>query len=80
MFNVIPSTPLYDQAAIDAAVAAERERCSDIAKARADKIATKAEQAKNSYEHDAVISLRTMAWQLTVVEREIRGPNTGVER
>ena len=59
-------------ARIDAAVAAERERCAAILKARADKIAAEADRAVKS-EPDEVSALRAMAWQLTVAEREIRG-------
>ena len=58
--------------AFDAGVAAERERCAAILKARAAKIAAEAERAAKS-EPDEVSALRAMAWQFTVSEREIRG-------
>lgn len=61
-----------DPAGHAAAVAAERERCAAILKARADKITAGAERAVKS-EPEEVSALRAMAWQLTVAEREIRG-------
>ena len=54
--------------------AAERERCAAVLRARIEKIAAEAERAAIS-EPDEESALRAMAWQLTVAEREILGPN-----
>lgn len=62
------------RAALLGDVAAEREQCAAIVRARADRIAAEAERAAIS-DPDEVSALRAMAWQLTVAEREILGPN-----
>ena len=59
---------------VAAASAAERERCAAVLRARIEKIAAEAERAAIS-EPDEESALRAMAWQLTVAEREILGPN-----
>ena len=63
--------PLYDAAALAAAVAAERERCAKINHARADKMKKRAEESANAGEHDEVTHLHATAWQLTVAEHEM---------
>ena len=61
--------PLYDQAALDAAVMSEREACASIADARAMRCEAKTADAEDD---DEVTQLRSLAWQFSVLAAEMR--------